>query len=247
MLPGTSSRETLRWIVSGAVVLCVHGAIAAAMMTWSDPLAAGGADAVVTLDMSPVAAAPTTEKSDIAPDTKTQQQTEEQPEPEDKPQEKVEETPQPPPPVDPPQKAEVALPPPPKPVEKKKPQQKMAAINTRQLSAERVAPRASSPSPGAGGAARAQYGQLIVAHLNRFKNYPSASRSRHEEGVVMLAFTLDRGGRVVASRIARGSGFGDLDREALDMLRRAQPFPTPPPDLTEQRFSYTAPMRYDLR
>jgi outer membrane biosynthesis protein TonB len=32
------------------------------------------------------------------------------------------------------------------------------------------------------------------------------------------------------SRIAHSSGASALDEEALALLRRAQPFPTPPPD-----------------
>ena len=61
-----------------------------------------------------------------------------------------------------------------------------------------------------------------------------------------LAFTLDRQGRVTSSRVAQGSGLGELDREAADMLRRAQPFPTPPSDLAGSQFPFTVPVRYTV-
>ncbi|HWM46844.1 MAG TPA: energy transducer TonB [Xanthobacteraceae bacterium] len=101
-------------------------------------------------------------------------------------------------------------------------------------------------SPGIAGAAKATYAQQIVAHLNRHKRYPESARSRREQGTVMLTFTLDRRGRLISRQISRGSGHRNLDREALDMLRRAQPFPAPPAELTQQQFRYTAPMAYYL-
>ena len=233
------------WALSAVVVLAAHGGGVAALMSWPQPAAAGAPEAVVMLDLSPVTAAPTTEKSDIAPDPLLQQQSEKPPEPAETKDEK-EPDPEPPQKVEPPQKAEVELPPPPKPTVKPV-QKKMASVNTRPISADRIAPQATTPSPGALGRAKAEYGQLIVAHLNHNKNYPSGPRSRHEEGTVMLTFTVDRGGRLISGRISRGSGHDELDREALDMLRRAQPYPTPPADLAGVQFPFSAPMRYYLR
>ncbi len=228
------------WVLSAVVVLAVHGGGVAALVNWPQPMAAGMPEAIVMLDMSPVAAAPTTEKTDVAPDPLLQQQQEKPPEPEDKPLEEAVKEP------DPPQKAEVELPLPPKPVAKPV-QKKMAAVNTRPIAADRVAPEVTTPSPGAMGRAKADYGAQIVAHLNRSKNYPSGPRSRHEEGTVMLSFTLDRNGRLLSGHISRGSGYSELDQEALDMLRRAQPYPSAPSEMTGSQFPFSAPMRYYLR
>src|SRR6266511_2632071 len=70
----------------------------------------------------------------------------------------------------------------------------------------------------------------IVALLERNKRYPESAQSRRQEGVAQVFFSLDRQGRVIDSRVVRSSGASALDDEALALLRRAQPFPPPPPE-----------------
>src|SRR2546430_980054 len=43
------------------------------------------------------------------------------------------------------------------------------------------------------------------------------------------------------------SGASALDDEALALLRRAQPFPPPPPELSGQRVDLTVPIRFNLK
>jgi len=231
------------WVVSAVVVFAMHGAGIAALMTWGDTAPAGSPEAAIMLDLSAEAAAPTTEKTDVAPDQILQQQAEKQPEPVEDPVEK-EPVPEEPKKVEPPQKAEVELPQP-KPVVKKPVQKKVAALNTRPVAADREATHAVSPNPGLMGQKKAEYGTIISAHLNRYKNVPPGLAA--PGGTVSLSFTLDRSGRVVSSRISHGSGVSDLDREAMDMLRRAQPFPTPPADLVGAQFPFSVPVRYSVR
>ena len=42
----------------------------------------------------------------------------------------------------------------------------------------------------------------LVRQLQRFKRYPARSQSRNEQGVVLLSFSLDRAGHVLAHSIA---------------------------------------------
>ena len=44
----------------------------------------------------------------------------------------------------------------------------------------------------------------------------------------MLHFAMDRHGHVLSARIQRGSGHTLLDKEALALVRRAEPLPSPP-------------------
>jgi TonB family protein len=55
--------------------------------------------------------------------------------------------------------------------------------------------------------------------------YPRRAQMQRLEGTVMLAFTLDRAGRVLAHRLQRSSGHGVRDDEVEAMLERAQPLP----------------------
>jgi protein TonB len=82
--------------------------------------------------------------------------------------------------------------------------------------------------------------------VERHKGYPAAARA-HETGTAELAFTLDRNGKVLASRVVRSSGFAALDQETIDTVRRAQPFPPPPPNMSGETFDFTVPIRFNIR
>jgi len=58
-----------------------------------------------------------------------------------------------------------------------------------------------------------------------------------------VTFSLDGGGRVTASRLARGSGVASLDAEVQAMVRRASPFPAPPGGASR---SFTVPVSFRL-
>ena len=53
---------------------------------------------------------------------------------------------------------------------------------------------------------RAILADELVKHLQQFKRYPSDAQSRGEEGIVLLSFSVDRTGHVLAHQIARSSG-----------------------------------------
>jgi periplasmic protein TonB len=88
---------------------------------------------------------------------------------------------------------------------------------------------------------------LLLKRLQEFKSYPPRARSKNEQGVVLLAFSIDRNGHVVSRRIARGSGYADLDDEVLALVERAQPLPAFPPSMTAARLDLTVPIRFSLR
>jgi protein TonB len=96
-------------------------------------------------------------------------------------------------------------------------------------------------------AALASYNQLVAAHLQRFKQYPSGARAAGEQGTSRLSFTLSRSGQVLSSRLAGSSGHSALDSETLAMIRRAQPFPPMPPDLKQASMSFSVPVRFSAR
>jgi periplasmic protein TonB len=87
----------------------------------------------------------------------------------------------------------------------------------------------------------------LLKHLQEFKSYPRAARRRNEQGVVLLAFSVDRDGHVVSHHIVRGSGYPDLDAEVMALVERAQPMPAFPPSMTEAQLNLTVPIRFSLR
>lgn len=66
------------------------------------------------------------------------------------------------------------------------------------------------------------------------------------EATVVVEFSLDPGGRVRDVRVVQRSGFQDLDREAVMLVKKASPFPAPPPDLaaSQKRLTFRQPVTF---
>jgi len=88
---------------------------------------------------------------------------------------------------------------------------------------------------------------LLIKRLQQYKRYPNAARERNEQGVVLLAFSLDRDGHVLSRHIVSGSGYSELDAEVLALIERAQPLPPFPPSMGEAPLDLTVPIRFSLR
>lgn len=104
----------------------------------------------------------------------------------------------------------------------------------------------SDSTTGAKIAAKTQYTGGIVAKINKYKRYPRFSRRRHEEGVVKLKFTINRTGKVTSYQIVSSSGYPRLDKEVLRMLKKAQPFPPFPPEMTVNEITRSLPISFKL-
>lgn len=97
---------------------------------------------------------------------------------------------------------------------------------------------------GFGSVSPAKWRSRLMAHLERRKKYPSAARSRGEQGTAYVRFSIDANGNVLSASLARSSGFPELDSEVVALVRRASPVPAPPPG--ENR-TITAPVRFTVR
>jgi protein TonB len=225
--------EIPRWVLSAAVVIGLHAALAIMLTRWHEPVEADeGTDAIV-VDLTPFTAPPSETKDDLAPGP-VQQQSEavpeaEPPKLEEKPEEKPELPPQP--------DADVVLP-----ADPIRPPDQPQAPPSPPVPETTAPPR---PKPSA--AQMASWNRKIALQVERHKGYPAAARARHETGTAELAFTIDRQGMVVASRVVRTSGFATLDQETIDTVKRAQPFPPPPQNVPGQTFEFTIPIRFNIR
>lgn len=121
-----------------------------------------------------------------------------------------------------------------------------------------AAAKADTPSPKAAAPKKidavaapkvspAKWQSRVLSWLNRHKRYPSSAKSRRQEGLVQVAFTVDQGGRVTSSRVSRSSGIPALDQAALDMVRRASPVPAPPPEIASSALRLAVPVDFSLR
>lgn len=226
-----SPRDLFRWTAAAAVVLGIHAGAIACYLFWHQPEEDIGDDAVVvTVELAPIDSTPDAEQRDVAPAPETMIESRAVPEPQkEKPIEQVKVEPPPPD-----QTAAIIPEPVVKPLEKVEEARPPAPVT-----AQRVK----------GGAPRIEpsWQSTLVRQLQRYKRYPSEAQSRSEEGVVLLSFSLDRTGHVLAHHIARSSGFADLDNEVMAMIKRAEPLPAFPASMPQPQLDLTVPIRFSLR
>ncbi|MET4685220.1 protein TonB [Brevundimonas faecalis] len=104
------------------------------------------------------------------------------------------------------------------------------------------------PAPPASVAASAQTWEgMLLAHLERRKRYPAEARAQRRQGVAYVRFAMTRDGRVLSAELERSSGYPALDREAVALLRRAQPLPKPPPEVPGDPVSLSVPVEFFMR
>ena len=118
----------------------------------------------------------------------------------------------------------------------------MAQQNESEPKPQEASP-ATAPSPKDATSPRLATWKLsLAARLAKGQRYPAQARGA--QGVADLAFTLDRNGKLVSSRIVKSSGSPILDAEALDLIKRAAPLPPPPADIADTDLSFTVPIRF---
>jgi protein TonB len=104
--------------------------------------------------------------------------------------------------------------------------------------------KAAEPTPAAHGPG---YDAALARWLERYKEYPRMARLQRRQGRAFVKIALAPDGTLVAATIQKSSGEDDLDRATLTMVRRASPFPPPPPSLVVgSTVEFTLPVTYSL-
>lgn len=111
---------------------------------------------------------------------------------------------------------------------------------------------AAAPAPAATPAAAITpppshaYSATLLTWLERYRDYPRAARLRRIEGEVRLHLALDRSGQLSELSLARASGFSVLDEAALNMARRAAPYPPPVIAQGQSTVAFVVPVQFRL-
>ena len=224
-----SPRELARWAIAAAIVIGVHAGALIYLLAVHEPDVVGSNMDVVTVELAPIDSTPDAVEQDVAPAPETMLESAPLPDaPQPKPQEemKVERPPDEAP-------AEVPLP------LEKPPEKVQNSPPPAPVTAQRVKGGAPKVEPS--------WQTSLMRQLQRFKRYPASAQSRKEEGVVLLSFSLDRSGHVLAHSIARSSGHLDLDNEVMAMIMRAEPLPPFPESMSQTQIDLTVPIRFSLR
>lgn len=91
-----------------------------------------------------------------------------------------------------------------------------------------------------------QYGSTLGRAIAKHKSYPKIAQMRGWQGECLLDLKLDGGGNVLSANIKESSGHESLDNQALEMVRKASPFPAPPEALRGRSFNITVPVSFKL-
>ena len=257
-----------RWGLSAFAILAAHAVLIAMAMNWATPRPAPGVSLpAIMIDLAPVTSAPEIMPADMAPGPLQREADASPPEPAK--QEPAEEQIAPTPPQ---QNPEVVAPPEQKltlPPDKPEPAQVVpdrrpapekpkavrpdskkpvnatpAPRTTAPPRAESREPPASAMSAGAAASAIAAYNQRVRAHLMRFHSNPTANYNGQRRSVSVV-FAVNRGGGVVSSRVNGSTGVPAFDAHAASIVRRAQPFPPIPAEISYASISFTMPLNFD--
>lgn len=107
--------------------------------------------------------------------------------------------------------------------------------------------RGSGTGSGAGsGAALQGYLSKVRSLLERNKIYPSQSRSRNEEGIVVVRFSISSDGSIGGVSLSRSSGHPGLDQAAQETVNRVRRFPPFPGDFQRPSLTVQVPLAYRL-
>jgi protein TonB len=228
-LEDQSPRDLVRWAAAAAIVFGIHAGAIGYFLSRSIPDGIGDDSDVVTIELAPIDSTPDAVARDVAPAPETVIESKPVAAPQE--QQKTEET-------------KVEAP----------PDQSLAIVPEQVIKPPETVEETRPPAPHTaeqvkGGAPRIEpsWQTNLVRQIQRTKRYPPEAQARGEQGVVLLSFSLDRNGRVLAHRIAESSGHADLDNEVMAMIERAQPLPAFPPSMTQTKLDLTIPIRFSLR
>jgi protein TonB len=91
-----------------------------------------------------------------------------------------------------------------------------------------------------------RYVGALMRELNRHKKYARHLKKARIEGTVVLQFSVDRRGRLLAARVQRSSGQPELDQAALEMIAAADPLPAIPAAMNRDELALAIPVEYSL-
>lgn len=95
---------------------------------------------------------------------------------------------------------------------------------------------------------KSRYEQTISLWIQKFKLYPESAREQGMQGSTVIRLRIDRRGNIRYSALEGNTGYDELDRAALDMVRRANPVPAVPDSYPEgEMFEFLIPVNFAIK
>ena len=102
------------------------------------------------------------------------------------------------------------------------------------------------PSPEVVKKVTDSYTNQLTRAIAKQKKYPKIAQMRQWQGEVLLNIEIDPQGNLVKVDILEESRYKILNNEAMDMVKRASPFPQPPEELILKNFTVLVPISFKL-
>jgi periplasmic protein TonB len=94
--------------------------------------------------------------------------------------------------------------------------------------------------------ARQIYHSMLLRHTFKHIRYPKRAQERGQEGSVRLNVTIDTKGNVKNVSALQESRFSSLNREAIEAVERAAPYPATPSQLSIKEYKFSVPITFRL-
>lgn len=94
--------------------------------------------------------------------------------------------------------------------------------------------------------ARGRYSNTLWGAISKHKQYPKIAQMRGWQGDAVVELLLDGNGKLKSKKIIQSSGHDVLDKQALEMVEKAAPYPIPPEVLRGNNFTITVPIPFKL-
>lgn len=92
-----------------------------------------------------------------------------------------------------------------------------------------------------------KYRSDLIATARRYKRYPRVALDNNWEGRVVVQMVIGANGMIASLRVTASSGQDVLDKQALDMIRKAKPLVPIPAAMRGREFAVEIPVIYSLK
>jgi protein TonB len=105
----------------------------------------------------------------------------------------------------------------------------------------------SSAAGGSGGfGSKMSYLDMVRIKIEKQKKYPESAQQRNIEGQVTVEFSISLDGRITDPCVSKSSGHPLLDLAAMDAVKKASPFSSPPREFFTEAIHINLPIRFEL-
>ncbi len=90
------------------------------------------------------------------------------------------------------------------------------------------------------------YFDMVRLKIESCKKYPLSAKLKHIEGRVTIQFMIKQNGQISNLKLLANASHGILNKAALNAVKKAAPFPVPPPNLFKKPINIEITILFEL-